>query len=179
MFWNTQRPEVGTSRHLILKEKESSNIHSCCLMQTHDSQAPWPGGVIPSTPLPTASLVTIVQLAHVCALVGLINFFVLRAVRSTLSAPHLLPLQEKIVRALLIPLVLGDVFHVGITLWALDASQRWDVSNWSPLLTTTIVMGFSLLVPRVMWHAGIGRYVDSRDGLPVRETVGLDERKKT
>ena len=90
--------------------------------------------------------------------------FLLRAVRKHLAGAHQRALQEHIVRALLIPLLLGDFFHVGITLWALDSERRWDVGSWSALLRTTVFMGMSLLVPRVMWHAGVGRYVHSRDG---------------
>lgn len=49
--------------------------------------------------------------------------------RSLLSEPHLMPLQEKLVRALLTPLLVGDLFHIGVTLWALDPEQRWDVQR--------------------------------------------------
>lgn len=138
-------------------------------MQTFNGQAPWPGNTPPPGPISKAAIVTVIQLAHVCALVGLVNGFVLTAARRHLS--HTPALQEKIVRALLIPLVLGDVMHVGVTLWALG-DARWDTRGWSPLLWTTLVLGFSLLVPRVMWHMGIWRYVDSRDG------VALDKKTK-
>lgn len=104
---------------------------------------------------------TIIQLAHVCALIGMVNLFVLSAARTHL---HNYPaLQEKLVFALLGPLVIGDFLHLYVTLWALG-DQRWDISNWSPMLWTTILLGLSILIPRVAWHLGIGRYVDSRDG---------------
>lgn len=128
--------------------------------QTHDGQAPWPDAP-PSGPLPLASLVTVIQLAHVCALIGVVNGFVLTAARQHLA--HIPATQEKIVGALLTPLAVGDVIHIGVTIWALG-DARWDVSKWSPLLWTTLVLGVSLLVPRLMWHAGIWRYTAARDG---------------
>jgi hypothetical protein len=102
-----------------------------------------------------------VQLAHVCGLLGLINFFVLRAATRYLSGQP--ALQEKIVAALLTPLVIGDVLHIALTLWALG-DARWNVSEWSVVIWLTVLIGLSLLVPRVTWHMGIGRYMESRDG---------------
>ncbi|KAI6105769.1 hypothetical protein F5141DRAFT_1216513 [Pisolithus sp. B1] len=90
---------------------------------THNTQAPWPANSPPPTPLPRASVVTVVQLAHVCALMGLINFFMLTAARRHLASQVIM--QEKIVRALLIPLLIGDVVHLYVTLWALG-DERWD-----------------------------------------------------
>lgn len=128
--------------------------------QAYDQQAPWPEGGPPDV-MPLATRVTILQLAHVGGLMGLINIFVLSACRKYLVAYP--AIQEKVVRALLIPLLLGDVLHISITLWALGDS-RWDVTKWGMLLWITIVTGFSLMIPRVMWHMGVGRYVDGRDG---------------
>jgi len=133
--------------------------------QIHDMQAPWPSGAPPEHNLARATLVTVVQLAHTIGLLGFINFFLLLAVRR-----HLLPypaLQEKVVAALLTPLLFGDVFHLAITFWMLG-EKRWDQSTWtaSPVLFTTVVTGMSLLLPRAAWHLGIGRYVHKRDGIP-------------
>jgi len=114
----------------------------------HNAQAPWLQG-IPYKTLPTATLVTILQLSHVCALLGLIN--------------------EKIVFSLLVPLLIGDVFHLGITFWALGDS-KWDFANWTPMLWITFILGLTLMVPRICWHLGIGRYVDFRDG-SFRKTI--------
>lgn len=72
-------------------------------------------------------------------------------------------LQEKILFSLFTPLLLGDIFHIGLTFWALG-DQKLNVSSWSPMLWTTFILGFSLMIPRVCWHLGIGRYVDVRDG---------------
>lgn len=129
--------------------------------QVHDQQAPWPAGGPPKE-MPLATQVTILQLAHTTLLLGFINIAVLWACRKYLSS-HL-ALQEKIVGALLAPLLLADFLHIGITLWALG-DNRWDVANWGGILWITIVTGISLMVPRVTWHMGIGRYMHSRDGV--------------
>nr|GAT59479.1 predicted protein [Mycena chlorophos] len=109
----------------------------------HDQQAPWPNG----RPLdfPLATKLTITQLGHVCALLGLLNVFLLSSARTHLSLQP--ALQEKIVSALLTPLLLGDVLHIYITLWALGDS-RFDFANWTPTLYITIVSGLTLLIPR-------------------------------
>ncbi|KAL0949494.1 hypothetical protein HGRIS_009548 [Hohenbuehelia grisea] len=94
---------------------------------THDSQAPWPQGIAPSDPLPRATLVTIIQLGHVCGLVGVVNAFLLTAARRHLATQVIL--QEKIVRALLTPLLIGDFLHLYVTLWALG-DQKWDFRKY-------------------------------------------------
>ena len=111
--------------------------------------------------LPRPTLVTTLQLAHVCALLGIVNAFVLTAVRKHLRGSP--ALQEKIVFALLTPLLLGDIFHLYVTFWALG-EQRWAFWEWSPMLWTTVLLGLTLMIPRIAWHLGIGRYVDHRDG---------------
>ncbi|KAJ6536631.1 hypothetical protein B0H10DRAFT_2246307 [Mycena sp. CBHHK59/15] len=110
---------------------------------THDYQAPWPGGTPPDT-LPLATRITIIQLGHVCALLGLLNVFMLSTARTHLSAQP--ALQEKIVSALLTPLLIADVVHLYLTLWALG-DQRWDFKNWGPMLVATVSLGLTLLVP--------------------------------
>ncbi|KAI9063297.1 hypothetical protein FKP32DRAFT_1592741 [Trametes sanguinea] len=134
--------------------------------KAHDAQAPWPSGNAPEAPLSKATQVTMLQLAHVVGLLGLINFFVLGAARKYLFAHP--ALQEKIVGALLTPLLIADIVHLTITWWALGDS-RWSFWEWSGLLWVTFLTGFSLLVPRVAWHMGIGRYVDRRDGQASRK----------
>ncbi|KAJ3513279.1 hypothetical protein NLJ89_g3034 [Agrocybe chaxingu] len=130
-------------------------------LTTHNSQAPWKGGP-PHTELPAATFVTIIQLAHTCALLGFINLFILSAVRNHLhDSPAL---QEKILFALFTPLLMGDIIHLVLTFWALG-DDRWDVASWTPMLWTTFLLGITLLVPRLCWHLGVGRYVDSRDGV--------------
>ncbi|KAI0723254.1 hypothetical protein C8Q76DRAFT_389434 [Earliella scabrosa] len=134
--------------------------------KAHDAQAPWPSGSAPPGPLSRATQVTMLQLAHVVGLLGLINLFVLGAARKYLFAHPVL--QEKIVRALLTPLLIADVMHLSITWWALGES-RWHPRDWSGLLWITFLTGLSLLVPRLAWHLGIGRYVDGRDGQAYRK----------
>ncbi|KAI0053008.1 hypothetical protein FA95DRAFT_1552895 [Auriscalpium vulgare] len=130
-------------------------------VRTHNSQAPWPSGIPAPAVLPLASMVTIVQLAHVCALLGFVNFFILGTVRRHLAGQP--AIQEKIVGALLTPLLVGDIAHLAFTIWALG-DERWVFSNWSGMLWITVVLGLTLLIPRVAWHMGVGRYVNRRDG---------------
>jgi len=130
--------------------------------KTHDQQAPWPSDTPPEGPLPRASLVTILQLAHVCALISVLNIFILGAARKHL---HPYPaLQEKIVSALLTPLMFGDAMHLYVTVWALG-DVKWELRRYTVMLWTTLILGLSLLVPRVAWQLGIGRYVHKRDGI--------------
>lgn len=104
---------------------------------------PWPvGAVLPET-LPAATIVSILQLAHTCALLGIINFFVLTAVRD-LRSPAL---QEKIATALLTPLVVTDVSHILVTLYGIG-DTRWNVNEWPSILWITIITGLTLLIPR-------------------------------
>jgi hypothetical protein len=137
-------------------------------LQTHDMQAPWPADSPPTDVLPRATYVTIIQLGHVCALMGTLNTFVLSAARKHLASQP--GLQEKIVASILTPLVVGDVTHLVTTFWALG-ENRWDWRNYEVTLWIVNVTGISLLVPRVCWHLGLGRYVHMRDGVKVERAV--------
>ncbi|KAJ3722864.1 hypothetical protein C8R42DRAFT_664613 [Lentinula raphanica] len=128
---------------------------------TFEGQAPWPADSPPPAELSRAGLVTVIQLAHVCFLVGVINHFVLSAARNHLGSYP--AIQEKIVFSLLAPLLFGDILHLYVTIWALG-EDKWNFRKWSPMLWTTIGLGLTLMVPRICWHLGIGRYVHSRDG---------------
>lgn len=134
-------------------------------------QAPWPHDMLPPQRLPLATMVTVVQLAHVCGLLGLVNFFLLRTAHRYLSAYP--ALQEKVVKALLTPLLVGDVLHLVLTFWALG-DMRWNLSEWSFMLWLTFILGLSLLIPRVAWHLGIGRYTEYRDGKDKRKELGAN-----
>jgi hypothetical protein len=134
-------------------------------------QAPWPPHNPPPDRLPLATTVTVLQLAHVCGLLGLVNIFMLRAAHRYLSSQP--TVQEKIVGALLTPLLIGDVFHLLVTSWALG-DVRWKFSEWSAMLWLTFLLGFSLLIPRVAWHLGIGRYMEARDGKGGRKGLGAN-----
>jgi len=104
------------------------------------------------------------------------NCFTLTAVRKHLS--YNLAVQEKIAQALFIPLVIGDVLHLTVTLWALG-DQKFDFASWSPMLWTTNLLGLSLMLPRMAWYLGIGRYVDTRDGSQTRITSLKELKKKS
>ncbi|KAI0081727.1 hypothetical protein K474DRAFT_1635003 [Panus rudis PR-1116 ss-1] len=150
---------IGT---MLYPKQASEQAHN------HRHQAPWPAALDSSRPLPLATFVTMMQLANATGLLGLVNFFILWAARRYLFGQP--ALQEKIVSALLTPLLIGDIVHLAITLWALG-DERWSVEKWkgSATLLVTIVTGLSLLVPRIAWHLGIGRYVHSRDGGPEKK----------
>ncbi|KAJ7638873.1 hypothetical protein FB45DRAFT_904115 [Roridomyces roridus] len=121
---------------------------------TYESQAPWLNGPPPEE-LQLATRLTITQLGHVCALLGLINIWLLTTARIHLNSQP--ALQEKIVGALLLPLLCGDVAHLVLSLYALG-DQRWQYQNWSSMFIITFILGISLLIPRIMWVMGIGRW---------------------
>lgn len=157
LHWSTPLPKAGQSH----ADTEGIGVSDCYAHQTYIQQAPWPQGEVPEGPLPKAAVVTLLQLAHTVGLLGTINMFVLWAARRHLwSQPAI---QEKIAAALLTPLLLGDFLHIALTLWALG-EERWDVSRWEGTLWITIVTGLTLMIPRIAWHLGVGRYVERRDG---------------
>ena len=102
--------------------------------------------MLPPPELPAATVVTVVQYSHVCSLIGLINYFVLTMARRHLASQP--ALQEQVARALLTPLLIGDLLHIILTLWALG-DTRWDVSRWTGMLWSTVVLGLGLFVPRL------------------------------
>lgn len=113
------------------------------LSQTHNMNGPWPvGAALPET-LPAATTVTILQLAHTCALLGIINFFVLTAVRG-LRSPAL---QEKMVMSLFTPLLVSDISHILVTLYGIG-DTRWNINEWPSIVWITIITGLTLLIPR-------------------------------
>jgi len=82
-------------------------------------------------------------------------------------------LQEKVVGALLTPLLIGDVLHLTLTFWALG-DKRWNLSEWSYMLWLTVILGLTLLIPRIAWHLGIRRYMESRDGMGKKKGLGAN-----
>ena len=141
-------------------------IGAHCAQKTYTQQAPWPDHELPQGALPRAAIVTLMQLAHTVGLLGSLNAFVLWAARKYLwSQPAI---QEKVVGALLTPLLLGDFLHIFLTLWAIG-DDRWDVQRWQGTLWITIITGIILMVPRLAWHLGVGRYMESRDGYVVKK----------
>jgi len=111
--------------------------------QTHNMNGPWPAGVALPQTLPAATTVTLLQLAHTCGLLGIINFFVLTAIRD-LRSPAL---QEKVAASLLTPLVVTDISHILVTLYAIG-DTRWRVDEWPSIVWITIATGLTLLIPR-------------------------------
>jgi hypothetical protein len=93
--------------------------------------------------LPAATTVAVLQLAHTCALLGIINFFVLTAVRG-LRSPAL---QEKIATSLLAPLLVSDVTHLLVTLYGIG-DTRWSVDEWPSIVWITLITGLTILIPR-------------------------------
>ena len=106
---------------------------------------------------------------------GLLNIFIVTAARKHLASQP--ALQEKILRALFIPLLIGDILHLSVTLWALG-DDRWVISQWTPMLWTTVLVGVSLLIARVMWHLGIWRYTDARDRAACQGTSQPDSQSE-
>lgn len=104
---------------------------------------PWPvGAALPET-LPAATTVTMLQLAHTCALLGILNFFILTAARD-LRSPAL---QEKMAASLFTPLLVSDITHILVTLYGIG-DTRWNVDEWPSIIWITIITGLTLLIPR-------------------------------
>ena len=70
--------------------------------------------------------------------------------------------QEVIYKAYFAVLMFGDVTHTAVTLYAMGPEMRWEFGSWSALTWVTIVANVSLLVPRALWHLGVGRDVPIR-----------------
>jgi len=104
---------------------------------------PWPVGVTLPQTLPTATTITMLQLAHTCGLLGVINIFVLTAIRG-LRSPAL---QEKMATSLFTPLLVTDVSHILVTFYGMG-DTRWRVDEWSSIVWITIITGLTLLIPR-------------------------------
>ena len=108
---------------------------------------PWPVGAAIPEALPAATTVTVLQLAHTCALLGIINFFVLTAIRG-LRSPAL---QEKMATSLFTPLLVSDISHMLVTLYGIG-DTRWSIDEWPSIVWITIITGLTLLIPRSVHH---------------------------
>ncbi|OSX57992.1 hypothetical protein POSPLADRAFT_1185430 [Postia placenta MAD-698-R-SB12] len=128
-------------------------------LKIHNQQGPW--RVDPPAELSTATRISVLQLSYLSAVVGLTNIFVIHAARKHLASN--LPLQETIIKALLWPLLFGDVAHFSLTTYAL-IGDGWDIAEWPSLVWVGCGIGLYLFVARVAWFAGVGRYVEKRDG---------------
>jgi hypothetical protein len=79
--------------------------------------------------------------------------------------------QEIIYRSLFGVLLLSDVAHMYVTLYGMGPEMRWAFGKWTGLIWVTIGVTITLLIPRVLWHLGVGRDV-------VIESRNARERKK-
>ena len=98
---------------------------------------------------------TILQLVNVSFLLALVNLALINAARRCFA--HDARAQEVVYRALFAVLLFGDFAHIGVTLYAMGPEVRWKFGEWSALTWVTVVTGVSLLVPRALWHLGVGR----------------------
>jgi hypothetical protein len=64
--------------------------------------------------------------------------------------------------------LIGDVSHLCVTFWALG-EHRWTPSEWGNMTWTILGLGLTLLIPRLCWYLGLGRYVQVRDSLVVQK----------
>ena len=138
------RPGQGLhSPVCYLKLRRSFSIYPPNFVQTHNMNGPWPVGVALPETLPAATTVTMLQLAHTCALLGILNFFILTAARD-LRSPAL---QEKMAASLFTPLLVSDITHILVTLYGIG-DARWNVDEWPSIIWITIITGLTLLIPR-------------------------------
>lgn len=135
--------KVCIPHHALSSPTDRVSIDASNSIQTHNMNGPWPVGVALPETLPAATTVIMLQLAHTCALLGIINFFVLTAVRG-LRSPAL---QEKIAMSLFTPLLVSDVSHILVTLYGIG-DTRWNVDEWPSIIWITIITGLTLLIPR-------------------------------
>jgi len=100
--------------------------------------------------------VTLLQLVHILFQAALINLFIINATRRYFTQDP--KAQEVIYKALFTVLLIGDFAHIGVTLYAMGP-MRWEFGSWSALTWVTLIVCVSLLVPRALWHLGVGRDV--------------------
>lgn len=91
---------------------------------------------------------------------GLINLSIINAARRYFAQDP--RAQEVVYKALFAVLMFGDFAHIAVTLYAMGPEIRWDFGSWSVLTWVTIVSCVSLLVPRALWHLGVGRDVPTQ-----------------
>ncbi|WVQ76441.1 hypothetical protein IAR50_006108 [Cryptococcus sp. DSM 104548] len=65
--------------------------------------------------------------------------------------------QQKLVKALLIPLAIADLIHIGLTLLALPVSHLQDPSAWTYVLKGNVWITSVLFLVRSSWLLGIAR----------------------
>jgi len=99
---------------------------------------------------------------------ALINLLLINATRHHFAQDP--KAQEVIYKALSTVLMFGDFAHLGITLYAMGP-MRWEFGSWSALTWFSLTVGVSLLVPRALWHLGIGRDVPTHTDSKVKKRM--------
>jgi hypothetical protein len=108
------------------------------------------------------------QLVNVFFLMALINLSIINATRRYFAQDP--KAQEVVYKALFTVLMFGDFAHIAVTLYAMG-SMKWEFGSWSALTWATIIIGVSLLVPRALWHLGVGRDVPTRTESKVKKRM--------
>jgi hypothetical protein len=98
---------------------------------------------------------------------ALINLFIINAARHSFKQDP--GAQEVVYKALFTVLMYGDFAHIAVTLYAMGPEMRWAFGNWSALTWVTIIAGITLLVPRALWHLGVGRDVPTLADLKTKK----------
>ncbi|GHJ89322.1 hypothetical protein NliqN6_5724 [Naganishia liquefaciens] len=75
---------------------------------------------------------------------------------------HLPILQEKLVRALLMPLAIADITHIMLSLIPLPTSLVLRPDLWTGLIWGNVGITAVLFTVRTMWFVGIGRQSATR-----------------
>jgi len=100
------------------------------------------------TPYPLAADATSIllaqQLGNAYLLLGLLGLFIL----NTTS-------ELKVVRAYLWALWLGDIGHVGLTLFAMGWDGTMDIGNWNPVIWGNIGATAALFLMRSLYFLGV------------------------
>ena len=104
--------------------------------------------------------VTLLQLISVLLTMALLNISVIHTTRRYLA--HDPAAQEIAYRSLLSVLMFSDFAHTFVTLYGMGPEMRWAFGRWSGLTWLTVGVNITLLVPRALWHLGVGRDVGTR-----------------
>jgi hypothetical protein len=109
-----------------------------------------------------------IQYAHFDFLFALCNLIFLPLLTSYLVGQ--LELQEKFLTPYLRLLLLGDLAHVGFAAWGWWGAGLWgwNLERWG----RTVLM-MTVLLPRLAWVFGLGRYVHKRDQTKVKRIPTL------
>lgn len=83
------------------------------------------------------------QLGNIYLLVGLLGLFIL----NTTS-------ELKVVKAYLLALWIGDIGHVGLTLYAMGPVASLDFASWNPIVWANVAFTAFLFAMRSLYFAG-------------------------